>query len=1026
MKKRICSIFGLVAFVIAPLFAGAAIDLKSIKPGGFAHGVVFTVDEYAKTEDRATLTNFPVLVRISTGISGFNYTDSLVSEGGDIRFADANGDPLPFEKDTWRGENDVSLFWVTLPEMTNGTEFAMFYGASQGDANAFADPTDASKTPWGDYTGVWHMGDLGDGSSKTVSDSTTNALNGTTGASSSKYMSDGAIGGARKITTNSNDKNKEQISVSLADSVKKAEVDALVPQFSVSLWYRLASSSETSIQWDYLIGRKPSEKTNTSGGWAIQMSDPTSGGGVKYGIRFWSNETTESAPPGSAIPVIGKPMYTLSGTWIKLDAVYDNNTYSCYTNGVLVDSGNLKGSAVNGNSTTLGIGGAASAGGIRPFTGDMDEVRLRRGTVSADWVAADYATQTSASFLSAGTVADIGASTKPIAEFTILDTGAAFLQVVGKVNLLGEGATECSLEYKLWTDGDSEPAAWTQFASGLETGEAATNFVVGLDPLTLYHYAFRAANNLATPEYSDTVSDSLTTSGVGDAGESSGTSERQLDEFVHTFTITERGVSTFEFTPPTGVTSVEALVVAGGGAGGYNHGGGGGGGGLVHNDALTVVPGQTYTINVGAGGIAATSASVYGGNGGDSSIASNGVVLVSATGGGSGGNGGSNTAGRAGGSGGGSSANVTGGAGTSGQGYAGAKGKGTSQSGGGGGAAEAGSEPVEGGTKAVSSGGGGNGRSFEISGLNVTYAGGGGGGGEKSLQGNTYGTAGSGGLGGGGNGGQETDTTDTADAENGVDGLGGGGGGGSAVVGKQKGGNGGSGVVIIRYGAGGDGDGVTAPTISLTGLTYADTDNTTGAATVTYRVGWAGFGHDRADVLAIWGYSEDDLDNTNAVASAAIGQGTGSFTLTRVNKTVYVRLVATNATDSGTSPEIKSVVLTDPRAPVGEMTSATPDATRAQFAASVTGFGDGEGSLTGEFQICGDRFFDARTYTSFPASETLTDVGPLTGSATGLSPNTVYWVRAAFVKVIGNDAHTYETAPISFTTDSAGVMFLIY
>ena len=77
--------------------ARAAIDLESIKPDGFAHGVVFTVDEYAKTEDRATLTNFTVLVRISTGISGFNYADSLVSEGGDIRFADANGDPLPPE-----------------------------------------------------------------------------------------------------------------------------------------------------------------------------------------------------------------------------------------------------------------------------------------------------------------------------------------------------------------------------------------------------------------------------------------------------------------------------------------------------------------------------------------------------------------------------------------------------------------------------------------------------------------------------------------------------------------------------------------------------------------------------------------------------------------------------------------------------------------------------------------------------------------------------------------------------------------
>ena len=506
---------------------------------------------------------------------------------------------------------------------------------------------------------------------------------------------------------------------------------------------------------------------------------------------------------------------------------------------------------------------------------------------------------------------------------------------------------------------------------------------------------------------------------------------------MHTFLVDERGHTTFTFTPPAGVTEVDALVVAGGGPGGYYAGGGGGAGGLIYTNDLAVTPLATYTITVGTGGVASESASVYGTNGGDSSIVGDGISIT-AVGGGAGGNGplDNQTAtsdGYDGGSGGGASGLVgaVAGVATGEQGSAGGRivpGQNDWANHGGGGGGKGGVGQSLSGTAAVKGGGaGGIGTSISISGASVYYAGGGGGGGAKSYKDLNYGMGGDGGSGGGGKGGQETGTSGDEIAESGVDGLGGGGGGGSTYSEETyKGGDGGSGIVIIRYGAGGDGDGVTAPTISLTGLTYADTDDTTGAATVTYRVGWAGDGYDRADVLAIWGYSEDDLDNTNAVASAAIGQGTGSFTLTRVNKTVYVRLVATNATDSGTSPEIKSVVLTDPRAPVGEMTSATPDATRAQFAASVTGFGDGEGSLTGEFQICGDRFFDAGTYTSFPASETLTDVGPLTGSATGLSPNTVYWVRAAFVKVIGNDAHTYETAPISFTTNPAGVMFLIY
>jgi len=1018
MKKRILSIFGLLAFVIAPLFAGAAIDLTDIAPDGFAHGVVLTVDEYAKNEDRATLTNFPVLVRISeTGISGFDYDDVLLSGGADIRFADANGNALPFEIDTWTNDA-TSLVWVTLPEMTNGTEFAMFYGASHSDADAFV----AEMHPWADYTGVWHLGDKGTGSGKTVIDSTTNQLTGTTASNSSKLMADGAVGGARKVCASTNSKNQEHISVSLSDSNKKAVVDALVPQFSVSLWYRIKESIETSIQWDYLIGRKPSEKADTSTGWAIQMSDPSNGSGVKYGIRLWSSEVKDSAPPGSAIPVIGEDLWT-AVTWIKLDVIYNNATYSLYTNGTLVANGALKGNAVNGNSTTLGIGGAApTADVIRPFTGDMDEVRLRRGTVSADWVAADYATQTSASFLSAGTVKKVGASTKPTAEFSVLDTGAAFLQFSGKATSLGEGATACTLHYKYWKDSESEPAGWTSFATGVGAGSTITHFVVGLDPLTGYHFAFKASNDLATPEDSDIVSEVVTTSGVGDAGESGGASERQLDEFVHTFTVTERGVSEFEFTPPTGVTNVEALVVAGGGAGGYYHGGGGGGGGLVHDDALTVVPGQTYTVNVGTGGVASASASVYGGNGGDSSIALNGATLVSATGGGAGGNGGSNTAGRVGGSGGGSSANVTAGNGTTGQGFAGAKGNGN-QAGGGGGAKAVGSEPVVGGTGAVSSGGGGSGLSFEISGATVFYAGGGGGGGIKSDKENKYfGTAGTGGLGGGGNGSQEEENATIAMAENGGDGLGGGGGGGGGLSGYEKGGNGGNGVVIIRYGAGGDGNGVTHPTVSLTGLSYNDAS---GFATVTYRVGWAGDGYDLADVEVVWGYHEDDLDNTNVVATSVIGQGTGSFELPRVSKTVYVRLLATNTGNFvGVSPEIKSLVLFNPAAPVGEMVSATPSAVSASFVVRVTNLGTSERPVSGAFQICPDKFFDEGNYMTYPIAESCSTVNEtLSGIATGLAPNTVYWVRAALT----NDVPaTFETEPISFTTNPAGVMILVY
>jgi hypothetical protein len=69
-------------------------------------------------------------------------------------------------------------------------------------------------------------------------------------------------------------------------------------------------------------------------------------------------------------------------------------------------------------------------------------------------------------------------------------------------------------------------------------------------------------------------------------------------------------VGTTSWTAPTGIYSVEYLVVGGGGGsgGGYDNGGGaGGGGGMVRTGTLSVSPGTSYTIQVGDGGIAGTS-----------------------------------------------------------------------------------------------------------------------------------------------------------------------------------------------------------------------------------------------------------------------------------------------------------------------------------------------------------------------------------------------------------------------------------
>ncbi|WP_167616138.1 HYR domain-containing protein [Maribellus sediminis] len=101
--------------------------------------------------------------------------------------------------------------------------------------------------------------------------------------------------------------------------------------------------------------------------------------------------------------------------------------------------------------------------------------------------------------------------------------------------------------------------------------------------------------------------------------------------------ITYSGDGTYTFVPPAGVTTISVQVWGAGGGGGASTNtnkyaaGGGGGGGYSSNTSVSVVPGTSYTIVVGNGGIPGNSD----GDGGDgeASTATFGGIVVSAGGG---------------------------------------------------------------------------------------------------------------------------------------------------------------------------------------------------------------------------------------------------------------------------------------------------------------------------------------------------------------------------------------------------------
>lgn len=231
---------------------------------------------------------------------------------------------------------------------------------------------------------------------------------------------------------------------------------------------------------------------------------------------------------------------------------------------------------------------------------------------------------------------------------------------------------------------------------------------------------------------------------------------------------------------------IQYLLVGGGGGGGTGGSGGGGGGGGTVYGTLTAPSGVAYVVTVGAGGS-------IGGAGNISSVTGGVLVIPTAYGGGQGQ--GTSTGGPGNGGSGGSGNAIGYGATSFGkgiypgstyidaprQGYDGVNGaqyKGAGGSGAGG--------------QGASSGQGGTGLIYNISGADTYYAGGGGGG-ASSLNGGQY--SGAGGAGGGGSG--STSIT-SGNAFPGTANTGGGGGGGRAST-SGTGGAGGSGVVFIRY-----------------------------------------------------------------------------------------------------------------------------------------------------------------------------------------------------------------------------------
>ncbi len=425
--------------------------------GDFQSAVRFTVSGYAGAE---TLTDYPVLVRLAQNApEGFDYAECAAG-GADIRFADAEGNVLAHEIETWN-PNGESCVWVKVSALMKDTVFLMYY-------NGTSETTVTSADTWSAYTGVWHMDEL-DGD---VADATGHGLTAKPmGAAASKQSStDGVCGKARINSSSTAAGDKAYLNVPSYDDFK------LGSTFTMSGWVKMSACTS----YPRIFSRKAN--WGDANGWEVEMN---SGSMTDFQARGAAQENFAATFSPA-----------LNAGFSQVVFVYNDKTLDVYQNGVLLKSGAITAATDNGKPLSFG---SDSDGNETHIAGTFDEFRLADGCASADRIKADYDQLAvgGAAFLTASAALKV-ATDEPVLARPEATASFETAEVRTSLRLVGTGATKATVSFAYGTDasnlGDGEVIATDVAAEGAVVANLAD-----LTPGTTYYYVFRAVNDAAEP-----------------------------------------------------------------------------------------------------------------------------------------------------------------------------------------------------------------------------------------------------------------------------------------------------------------------------------------------------------------------------------------------------------------------------------------------------------------------------------------------------------------------------------------------
>ena len=353
--------------------------------GDYSRKLTMTVNPASVGYSSADVANVPVAVRLSESIAGFQYSDFLEENGGDLLFTDEGGIALPHEIEKWNTSGE-SIVWVRVPKFGAGRRIYAYYGGEAVAQNAAA--------VWSGYTGVWHMGEA----SGTVADATGNGLAATPAGDNTAQMNaeSGPVGESRFLA----ESGKSYL------SIPSYGIDP-PDTFSFSGWYRAKSANG----WSRLVSRKTAYDKP---GWEVEARD---GSFAKIDVRGDYGADWATIANADEIPDI------LDG-WVHFTWVFSGYNAYIYVNGQIVrtqrtdewtDTSWVQ--IVTENNLPLSIGNN-SDGSEANFFGWVDECRLSGGAKSAAQIAAEYAAQMPNALTYSVGANDTGYAAVALANFT--------------------------------------------------------------------------------------------------------------------------------------------------------------------------------------------------------------------------------------------------------------------------------------------------------------------------------------------------------------------------------------------------------------------------------------------------------------------------------------------------------------------------------------------------------------------------------------------------------------------------------